>query len=144
LVYVLELTQVDNYIAQAKLIEDQYIARALERFSFIEQQHVDNIAAQLKRFDAVPNKTGDMMAPWIGKIMGNVLGASGVFLLLEINSAIEQKAMSDYKQLIAQVDDADLLETLWSNLIDEDLHTAWMLNKAKQLATQGEKTKDDL
>ncbi|AEE96597.1 ferritin-like domain-containing protein [Mahella australiensis] len=137
--YALELTQIDNYTAQAEFVSDQYVSQALKRFASIEQQHADNIAAQMKRFDAIPGKAGNILAPQLGKVLGNILGASGIFLLLKTNVAIEQKAMSDYKDFIAEINDAELLKVLWSNLIDEDLHSAWMFNKAEQLAMEGEK-----
>ena len=42
--------------------------------------------------------------------------------------------MKDYKDLILHVgEDEDLFNLLWSNLIDEDLHTAWFSNKVKEL-----------
>jgi bacterioferritin len=39
----------------------------------IEQQHVDNIAAQIKRLGGTPTKIGDVLAPVAGQIAGKVL-----------------------------------------------------------------------
>lgn len=137
--YSLELTQVDNYIAQAKLVKDPYTAKALERFAFIEQQHVDNIAAHIIELGSEPTRPGDVISPWLGKLIGNITPATGIAMMLKTNIAIEQKAKRDYKSFIDQVNDQELLKTLWSNFIDEDLHTSWMISKVQQLASQKEK-----
>lgn len=41
--YSLELNQVDLYTAQARAVEDIYMARTFARIAAIEQQHVDNL-----------------------------------------------------------------------------------------------------
>ncbi|MGI6113544.1 MAG: ferritin-like domain-containing protein [Mahellales bacterium] len=134
--YVLELTQVDNYINQARLSNNLKLCRALERFAYIEQQHVNNISFQLARFGSKPTKTGSILSPWIGKIIGKTTPAMGAFLMLRLNIAIEQKAKSDYLKFINSVRDPYLLKVLWSNYIDEDLHATWMAKKSKDFIFQ--------
>lgn len=41
--------------------------------------------------------------------------------------------MADYKDFTMQVGNKEIFELLWSNLIDEDLHTSWFENKVKEL-----------
>lgn len=135
--YSLELNQVDLYIAQSKKVEDIYISKVLERASYIEQQHVDNIAAQIKKMGSTPTVLGDIIAPIIGKTGGNITASFGVVPLLKADILLEQKAMNDYKDFILKVGkDSELFSLLWANLIDEDLHTAWFINKVQELESQ--------
>lgn len=100
----------------------------------VEQQHVDNIAAEIERFGATPTKLGEIIAPLLGKAAGALTGALGPAVLLKANISLEEKAMKDYKDLIVKAgDDPRLFALLWDNLIDEDLHTAWFSNKLKEL-----------
>jgi len=132
--YSLELQQVALYTAQAGAVEDIYIARALSRVASIEQQHVDNIAAEIKRLGGKPVSLGDVIAPVTGKIAGTFTGAMGLRLLLKANIALEEKAMRDYKEMILKAGhDPGLFSVLWNNLIDEDLHTAWFAGRLKSL-----------
>nr|RJQ28855.1 MAG: ferritin-like domain-containing protein [Peptococcaceae bacterium] len=132
--YSLELSQVDLYTAQAHAMEDIYLAKTLARVAAIEQQHVDNMAAEIKRRGAEPTWLGDAVAPLMGKAGGTVAGALGAKAALEINIVLEKKAMEDYKDFIGCVDSNNhLFNILWYNLIDEDLHTAWFANKLKEL-----------
>ncbi|RJQ25676.1 MAG: ferritin-like domain-containing protein [Peptococcaceae bacterium] len=131
--YSLELNQVDLYTAQAHAMEDIYLAKTLARVAAIEQQHVDNMAAEIKKRGAEPTRLGDAVAPLLGKASGTVVGILGAKAVLKTNIALEKKAMKDYKDFISRVeDDSHLLNILWDNLIDEDLHTAWFTNKLKE------------
>ena len=72
----------------------------------------------------------------IGKTFGKVLALSGIENLLKVNILLEEKAMKDYKELIHSVRglyDHEVVKILQSNLIDEDLHTAWFTNKLRTL-----------
>ncbi|MCL6639281.1 MAG: ferritin-like domain-containing protein [Firmicutes bacterium] len=136
--YSLELQQVELYAAQAKAAADIYLAKALARIAVVEQQHVDNIAAAIRRLGGEPNRLGDVAAPLIGKAAGTLTGSLGAAVMLKANIALEEKAMKDYKDLILKGgDDPRLFAVLWDNLIDEDLHTAWFANKLKELAENG-------
>lgn len=131
--YSLELNQVDLYTAQSKHFEDQYIARTLARVAVIEQQHVDNIADLIKNFGKTPTRIGDTIAPITGKVAGKAVSAAGLAATLRINIKLEQKAMEDYANFISRVNDQDLIDLLWSNYIDEDLHTSWFAAKLKEI-----------
>ncbi|WP_366923061.1 ferritin-like domain-containing protein [Metallumcola ferriviriculae] len=132
--YSLELNQVGLYNAQSKTIDDIYIKRTLERVASIEQQHVDNVADKIKELGGRPTSIGAVIAPFTGKTAGNITGWSGVINLLKANIKLEQKAMADYKDFILKAaSDQSLFDLLWSNLIDEDLHSAWFTNKVAEL-----------
>jgi bacterioferritin len=132
--YSLELNQVDLYLAQSKIISDIYIKKALERAAYIEQQHVDNIAEKIKDLCGKPTVMGDVIAPLLGKMGGNLTAFTGVIPMLKANISLEEKAMADYKSFILKVGhDPELFDLLWSNLIDEDFHAAWFLNKVREL-----------
>ena len=139
--YALEVTQVDNYMAQAKMIKDKYISQALIRFASIEQEHVENIAAHIKSLGQKPTQSRDTISSYLGKLVGNVTPATGIVNMLRINVAVEQKAKADYKKLIDEVKDKKLLDILWANFIDEDMHTAWMIERIDFLTLVVEKKK---
>jgi len=131
--YGLELEQVDLYIAQSRQVEDIYLKKALQRIAAIEQQHVNNIAAELKKLGVNPSPLGDIIAPIIGKAAGFVAGYAGSAAILKMDIALEEKAMRDYKDLILKSGHNEhLFELLWGNLLDEDFHTAWFANKLKE------------
>jgi bacterioferritin len=133
--YSLELEQVDLYTAQSKTIEDIYLSKTLARVAVIEQQHVDNIAAEIRRRGSEPTRLGDVIAPLVGKAMGELTGLFGPQMILKADIDIEEKAMKDYKQAIIQEGkDPRIFTIFWDNLIDEDLHTAWFANKLTELA----------
>ncbi len=131
--YSLEVNQVDLYLAQSKQVEDIYIKKALERIAEIEEQHVKNIATQIKELGGEPTFIGKVLAPITGQISGRILGWAGIINILKVNIMLEKKAMEDYKKFILKVNDPQLFDLLWSNLIDEDLHTSWFTNKVKEL-----------
>ena len=133
--YSFELNQVDLYTTQSKNIPDDYTALAFKRIAYIEQQHVDNIAVQIRELGAKPTLLGDVISPIIGKMLGKSLTLLGTNNVLRANILLEKIAMRDYKRLIHSIRhkySQSLIFTLQSNLIDEDLHAAWFLNKIKQ------------
>ncbi|MFZ5898364.1 MAG: demethoxyubiquinone hydroxylase family protein [Bacillota bacterium] len=132
--YSLEVEQVDLYTMQAHAMDDIYLQKTLARIAMIEQQHVDNIAAEIRRLGGEPTRLGDIVAPLLGKAVGALTGALGPATVLKADITLEEKAMKDYKDLIVRVgNDEKLFSVLWDNLIDEDLHTAWFANKLKEL-----------
>ncbi|EEG78861.1 ferritin-like domain-containing protein [Dethiobacter alkaliphilus] len=131
--YSLELNQVDLYMAQSNQIDDIYIRKALERASYVEQQHVDNITEIIKELGSKPTALGDVISPVLGKIGGNLTSLTGLVPMLKANILIERKAMSDYKNLLLKVSDQEIFNILWSNLIDEDFHTSWFSSKVQEL-----------
>lgn len=136
--YSLELSQVDLYTAQSRRTEDNYISKVLERVAVIEQQHVDNIADKIKELGGKPTFLGELLAPVTGKILGKAVSLAGTVAALKADIALEERAMRDYKEFILQAGgDADLLNLLWANLVDEDLHTAWFTGKVRELEGRG-------
>jgi bacterioferritin len=132
--YSLELNQVELYTTQSKKVDDLYLSKVLERSAQIEQQHVDNIGEYIKELGSKPNLLGDVLGPILGKVGGQVSALAGVANMLKANILLEQKAMEDYKGLISKIDgNSKLCDLLWSNLIDEDLHTSWFAGKVKEL-----------
>ena len=126
--FSLELNQVDLYLAQSKTFPDSYEAIVFERTSQIEQGHVENIAAKIKELGGEPTALGDVISPLLGTIAGKLISFAGVENTLRANILIEQKAMQDYTALINAIGDeygGELKEILQSNLVDEDVHTAW-------------------
>ncbi|WP_028306959.1 ferritin-like domain-containing protein [Desulfitibacter alkalitolerans] len=132
--YSLELNQVDLYMAQSKRVGDIYFSKVFERAAYIEQQHVDNIAEKIKELGSKPTILGDVMAPILGKISGNIVSTAGILPMLKANILLEQKAISDYKDFILKAGkDPELFNLLWSNLIDEDFHVSWFSRKVQEL-----------
>ena len=132
--YSLELNQVDLYMAQSKGVDDVYLSKVFERASYVEQQHVDNIAEKIKEMGSKPTYLGDVIAPILGKIEGKVTSFMGVIPTLKTNILLEKKAMTDYKDFLLKAGkDPELFKLLWANLIDEDFHTSWFTSKLQEL-----------
>ena len=126
--YTLELNQVDWYRAQSGNFIGSYESIIFERTADIEQEHVDKIAHQIRKLDGIPTKLGDILSPILGKVAGSLVSISGIENVLKANILLEQKAMSDYTELINTIQDdygAELKKILQHNLVDEDTHTAW-------------------
>ena len=126
--YTLELNQVDWYLSQHAGFPGSYESLVFQRTSLIEQEHVDNIAAQIKKLQGTPTKIGDVLSPILGRVAGSLLSISGIKNVLKANILIEQKAMNDYTELINTIQDdfgPELKRVLQFNMVDEDTHTAW-------------------
>jgi len=132
--YSLELNQVELYQVQGKAVDDIYLKKLLERVAKIEQGHVDNISDYIYKLGGKPTVLGEAVAPVTGMIAGKVSSWAGVINMLKSDILLEQKAITDYQDLVLKVSDKDLFELLWSNLIDEDLHTAWFARRVEELA----------
>lgn len=128
--YSLELNQVDLYLAQNKKFSEQYGGMVLERVAEIEQGHADSISTKIKELGGTPTILGEVISPIIGASLGTVLSMTGLDMALRINIKLEEKAMSDYSQLIERVEkdgespESELCKLLKYNYIDEDLHAA--------------------
>lgn len=126
--FSLELNQVDLYMAQSRMFAGSYDSLVFERTSYIEQQHVDNIAEKIKEMGGTPTKLGDIISPILGSFAGELISLTGLENTLQTNILIEKKAMKDYTDLINSVGDEygeELKKILQYNLVDEDVHTAW-------------------
>lgn len=100
----------------------------------IEQQHVDNIAGKIRDLGKEPTRLGDVLAPFLGELAGKASALAGPQGLLWLDIRLEEKAMTDYKQFLLKAGGEEgTLDILWNNLIDEDLHAAWLANKLKDL-----------
>ncbi|WP_258358549.1 ferritin-like domain-containing protein [Moorella sulfitireducens (nom. illeg.)] len=131
--YTLEIEQVDLYQTQARAATDIYLRQALTRIAAIEQEHVINLEAEIRRRGATPTRTGAVIAPLLGVAAATVLNWTNTRTVLWANITLEEKAIADYKGLILKVADKPLFDLLWRHLIDEDLHAAWYSNKLKEL-----------
>ena len=139
--FALEASQVDSYATQSKIVKDRYISLALARFACIEQTHVDNISGLIRSLGYVPTQTRDLISSSVGKLMGSITPSTGLINMLRVDVAVEQKAKTDYKKFIDELSDKKLLNTLWANYVDEDLHTAWMKEQIRFLTMEEEKKK---
>jgi bacterioferritin len=131
--YSLEVEQVDLYRTQAQAATDIYLQQVLTRVAAIEQEHVINLEAEIRRRGATPTRLGAVIAPLLGMAAGTVLNWTNTRIVLWADITLEEKAMADYKRLILKVAEKPLFDLLWDHLIDEDLHTAWFSNKLKEL-----------
>jgi bacterioferritin len=139
--YSLELNQVDLYKSQSKSFADEYAGLVFRELSAIEQGHVENIGASIRKLGAEPTTIGDVISPVIGHIAGKIIGSRDLSEVLKVNTLIEQKAMKDYKKLIEDLTGSffgnqALIEILQNNFIDENLHTEWFKTKLSELQTQ--------
>ncbi|HHT28523.1 MAG TPA: ferritin-like domain-containing protein [Firmicutes bacterium] len=121
--YMLEMNQVTLYKAQAFLAEHDLDRRMFTKAAEIEAGHVDNIAAALRRRGW--EVSGITRVAALTGLCGGTLTGLSLHVALRANIALENKAMADYKWLIERCDDPELCETLWSNCLDESLHTEW-------------------
>ncbi|HVJ47675.1 ferritin-like domain-containing protein [Desulfitobacterium sp.] len=139
--YSLETSQVELYTAQSRKFKDQYGGMVFERVAEIEQGHGDLISAKIKELGGTPTQLGEVISTIIGASMGTILSMTGLDMALRINIKLEEKAMSDYSQLIASVEkegespESELCKLLKYNYVDEDLHAAEF---AKLIGTEGE------
>lgn len=135
--YSLEVTQVDNYLAQSKAVEDSYIALGLERVAIIEQSHVDNISSLILSMGFKPTIIGDILSLMVGTTMGKVLGITDVAYMLRTDIKIEAKAVTDYNNLIRELEsekaDPYFVRTLKYNMVDEDIHSSWFAQVIEHL-----------
>ncbi|NLO89796.1 MAG: ferritin-like domain-containing protein [Clostridia bacterium] len=128
--YSLEITQVENYLAQSRAVKDKYISAGLERVAAIEDGHVDNIRNLIVGLGGKPKIISDVIFPILGSAAGKILSFPDVASMMKKNIAVEAKAVQDYQELINKLGEQNekylhLIQTLKYNLMDEDLHTSW-------------------
>lgn len=128
--YSLETSQADLYFAQSKAFKDHYGGLVFERAAQVEEGHRDLIGAKIKELGGIPTQTGEVISSIIGVSLGTILSMTGLDMVLKINIKLEEKAMSDYSELITRVEDegegpqSELCKLLKYNYIDEDQHAA--------------------
>ena len=128
--YTLELNQVDLYKAQSKAFKGSYSGLVFERCSGIEQNHADKLREKIVALGGKPTALGDVISPIVGKVVGELIAMTGLEDTLAINIMLEQKAMTDYNDLMEklqqdQFGDIMLTTILQHNFVDENLHTEW-------------------
>ena len=87
---------------------------------------------KIRDFGGKPTTLGDIISPILGSVAGKLISFAGVEDTLKANILIERKAMSDYTDLINTVEDEygpELKKVLQHNLVDEDIHTAWFIER---------------
>ncbi|MEW6723305.1 MAG: ferritin-like domain-containing protein [Bacillota bacterium] len=121
----LERRQVEIYLSQSARCLNRHLAEAFHHFAVVEQGHVDNLTTAL---EARGGRVGPVayLTEGLGTLAGRAFRASGARTMLRLNVAIETKAATDYRRLIARVDDPQLRNTLISNCLEEEMHAAWM------------------
>lgn len=128
--YSLETSQVELYIAQSKKFTDSYGGLVLERAAQTESNHRDLLSAKIKELGGTPTETGEVISSIIGTSLGTILSMTGLDMALRINIKLEEKAMSDYNQLIERIEkegvspESELCKLLKYNYVDEDQHAA--------------------
>ena len=125
--YSLELNQVEMYKAQSREADDLRLARALNKFARIEQDHVDKIRSLIEELGETPSPLWEAAGELTGHVAGKLSGLTAREKTLRFNIALERKAVHDYQALIKEVDDPGIKDVLWDNLLDEELHKSWML-----------------
>lgn len=131
--YSLEISQVEMYMTQSRKTRNAHLKLALKKFADIEKGHVENIRELIEKMGHSPTVLGETAAEFTGKLAGTLSGLASREKTLRFNIAIEKKAIADYKKAIKQVDDPAIREVLWSNMIDEELHTAWMSRHIRRM-----------
>ncbi|HBT19785.1 MAG TPA: cytochrome B [Peptococcaceae bacterium] len=128
--FSLEITQVENYLAQSRAVKDEYISKGLERVASIEEGHADNIRSLIIGLGGKPKIISDVIFPILGSAAGKILSLPNVSSMMKKNIMVEAKAVQDYQELINKLEKhkekyLHVIQTLKYNLIDEDLHSSW-------------------
>lgn len=130
--YTLEVNQVRMYSNQSEQAADPHLARALKKFAEIEQGHVENIREVIENLGQTASITGEAAGKITGSIIGHLPDFTNWDKTLEFNVSLEKRAISDYKNLAAKVDDKGIRDVLINNMLDEELHTLWMEDYIKK------------
>lgn len=129
----LEKSQVKFYSIQSKWANDRDIQKGLLRLQAIEQSHVENISVMIEKIGGNPSLVTE--AGKLGGLMlGETSGLAGDAAMLNLGASIEDKAISDYENFIKNINDPILQEVMENNKIDEELHAAWLREKANSLS----------
>lgn len=124
--YTLEVNQVDLYLRQSASTEDVHMSMALQKFAKIEQGHVESIRQSIEMLGETPTLLGEVLGEITGTIAGTLTSITSLEQIFRFDIAIETKAIADYMKLIEETNDSKIRDILYSNMIDEELHTSWM------------------
>lgn len=130
--YSLEKSQVDMYLRQSARTEDEHLANALHKFAQIEQGHVESISKLIEELGETPTIIGEVIGEITGTTAGRLSSLVTMDKVLKLNIALESKAISDYHELINGVDDDYIQKQLYNNMLDEELHKAWMKERLEK------------
>ncbi len=141
--YTLELAQVDFYLTQAERSEDEYISHMLLHLIDKEIIHANRIKKHINLFNEFPTKLGSSLSQISGYLSEFTVffGTVNMFLL---NYNLETLAFDDYAGFLRKVDTnnrmrKELVEDLFQNMMDEDLHRNWFISKREALKEIKEK-----
>ncbi len=141
--YTLELAQVDFYLIQAERSEDEYISHMLLHLIDREIIHAKRIKKHINLFKGIPTKIGSSLSQISGYLSEFTVffGTVNMFLL---NYNLETLALHDYARFIRKIDSKnrmrkELVEDLFQNMMDEDLHRNWFISKREALKEIKEK-----
>lgn len=126
--YNFALNMENLYMAQSKAFEGSYESIVFERMSYLEQQHIANIADKIEELGGKLTKSNDVISP----IIELTDHTDSLENILKANILIERKIMKDYTDLINLVRDdygTELKKILQHNLGDEDVHAAWFTQR---------------
>lgn len=144
---LLEKGQVEFYHHLSQATDDAELCHGLQRFKKVEEEHVKVIAAKINILELDQSRIKKALGavasaglPVFGQIVGRVSNLAGMANMLKAGYLTEKLAIRDYRKLINAVDDAEIRDMLWSNLIDEESHCLWLYKKAKELKKQRLKT----
>lgn len=127
--HILEVNQVALYKAQASLTDNEIDRRLLLKVAEIESTHIANIHEALLSIGASPSFFSSITPP-LGTGLG-VLTRITLPLAYKSDIILENRAMEDYQKLISKCENDKILNILWSNYLDESLHTEWFKNRVE-------------
>lgn len=139
--YLLELTQVDFYLTQAKYSEDKYNTLVLLEMADSETVHANKVKGYIEHMGGFPTKIGKFLShasKYIAKLTKYTTTANFFY----VNYILESIAFSDYKKIIKAIEPEntfkkEMLNGLIKNLIDEDEHRNWFLGTRRLLQKKG-------
>jgi demethoxyubiquinone hydroxylase (CLK1/Coq7/Cat5 family) len=135
--HVLESYQVYLYGSQLKALEDMHIKKAYERFIMTEQEHVDYYDLKLRELGSSPLIITPAFAA-AGFVTGKALDLLNIMDRYKLGISVENKAVQMYFSFIEMsAKDPELAElnnTLWSFMVDEETHQFWFKEQLSKMS----------
>lgn len=132
--YALETFQVAFYKAQVDSATNEYYGKAFQKLVDIEQSHADFFTALLEKAgESVPSFVGSTFK-LAGDFMGESVEANGQHDTCTLGVKLENKALEHYRLFIKESKEKNYIEirnTLMQFLLDEEFHTLWLQDYAK-------------
>lgn len=143
--HTLETYQVDFYSSQARSLEEPHVRKAFERFAVREQEHVDYFVQQLKEFGSAPPRVVAPAFAAAGFVSGKALNLLNLKDRFKLGISVENKAVEMYFSFIEMSGPdprlAELNNTLWHFMIDEESHQFWFKEQLSKLEESGLKVR---